>query len=759
MARFPYSSWLLLAAAFAAGAARAGAQVEPPPVLSQALPSQTLTASGPVANLNLAQFFSNPSVPGTAVRISVNAGVLGSGNIDLALTDQQTPQTVANFLAYIGTGSYSNNIIHRTLPGFIIQGGGFFFPTNSSTLSAVGTMPPVPNEPVFSNTPGTIAMAKLGGDPNSATSQWFINVANNSANLDNQNGGFTVFGITLGNGLAVAQAVDQITTHDESGTLNNLALNEVPLSLNDPTKPANFIQTSIAVIPGMTFTASAADGTLVSVTLSGNSLQLTPAVANSGNTTVTVTASALDGGSLTASFAVAIAPVPVAPTFTASPAAVGVLAGQTATFAAAATGVPTPALQWQSAPPGLGVFSNLANGANFSGVTTATLSVLNPTVAMSGTQLRCVASNSAASGVVSGTATLTVTPAPATVTLSGLTPIFTGSSLPVTATTNPSGLGVTVLYNGSATPPTAAGSYTVTATVNDPNHTGSTSGTLVIARAPATVTLSALTPPFTGTALPVTVATNPAGLAVAVTYGGSSTVPTNAGSYAVVATVTDPNHTGSTSGTLVISQALATVTLSGLAQAFSGAALPVTVATNPTGLGVTVLYSGSATPPTAVGSYPVLATVSDPNHTGSVSATLVISPDFASYLAQHFTAQQLANPAVTGPTANPAGDGMSNVMKYALGLDPTVPNAAAGAPVVGASGGALTLTYVAPPGITDVTYIVEVSGDLVTWTSSSGATQVLSTTLLDATHQQVVVRDLTPMTGTARRFIRLRVTQ
>ncbi len=114
------------------------------------------------------------------------------GQIELELFDDVAKDTVTNFLNYTGDGDYNSSIIHRSVPGFVIQGGGFRLV--GSSLEAVPPDHPIDNDFELSNLAGTIAMAKLGGDPDSATSQWFINLADNADILDGQNGGFTVFG-------------------------------------------------------------------------------------------------------------------------------------------------------------------------------------------------------------------------------------------------------------------------------------------------------------------------------------------------------------------------------------------------------------------------------------------------------------------------------------------------------------------------------------------------------------------------------------
>lgn len=115
------------------------------------------------------------------------------GNFKVNLHDKTTPKTVENFLKYVTDGDYNNTVVHRLIPNFIMQGGGYSF-EGSLPLTPIPTDSSVINEPVYSSVKGTIAMAKKASGPNSATSQWFINYKDNSANLDVQNGGFTVFG-------------------------------------------------------------------------------------------------------------------------------------------------------------------------------------------------------------------------------------------------------------------------------------------------------------------------------------------------------------------------------------------------------------------------------------------------------------------------------------------------------------------------------------------------------------------------------------
>jgi cyclophilin family peptidyl-prolyl cis-trans isomerase len=146
------------------------------------------------------------------------------GDFEVNLFDKTTPETVKNFLAYVNANAYVNTIIHRSVSNFVVQGGGFKY-AGEFPLVAIPQNAKVVNEPVYSNLRGTIAMAKLGTDANSATNQWFINLSNdNVSNLDKQNGGFTVFGQVTGNGMAIVDAIAALSKFNMGGAFTAIPL-------------------------------------------------------------------------------------------------------------------------------------------------------------------------------------------------------------------------------------------------------------------------------------------------------------------------------------------------------------------------------------------------------------------------------------------------------------------------------------------------------------------------------------------------------
>jgi autotransporter-associated beta strand protein len=215
----------------------------------------------------------------TTVQFNFSGGITDTSGqyldyVQVGLFDDQAPQTVANFLRYVTNHIYDDTIIHRTVPQFIVQGGGFTPMTDTATgqvtaLDPVLSYGPIQNEfsPSRSNVAGTIAMAKVGDNPNSATNQWFFNVADNSSNLDNQNGGFTVFGQVLGEGMQLIDAIDGLSTYNLNQYYDpNYAVDgptggpftNVPLAKN-----SFIVVESVTVVPGPsapTIWASAASG-------------------------------------------------------------------------------------------------------------------------------------------------------------------------------------------------------------------------------------------------------------------------------------------------------------------------------------------------------------------------------------------------------------------------------------------------------------------------------------------------------------------
>lgn len=276
------------------------------PVLNQPLKDFRTAAGTSAKTIDLSKNFGTEQVDDQAVRFTsqftTSSGAIA---IDMALFSNRTPVSRTNFLKYVSDGDYVKSFIHRSVPGFVIQGGGFRL-SASNSIESVPTDAPIVNEFGISNTYGTVSMAKLGGDPNSATSQWFISIGDNSANLDNQNGGFAVFGRVTKTTMPNAQTFgDGVTFPVVSYTSINSAFGALPVFHNHT--PAGLYPNELELFPSVGLVpltaADAGESTalnysIVSVTsnaiatatLNGSTLTVTPSATATGAASVVVRA-------------------------------------------------------------------------------------------------------------------------------------------------------------------------------------------------------------------------------------------------------------------------------------------------------------------------------------------------------------------------------------------------------------------------------------------------------------------------------------
>ncbi len=141
-----------------------------------------------------------------------------AGDIVLQLDPEKAPKTVANFLEYVKSGHYDGTVFHRVMDGFMIQGGGF-----TPDMTKKPTRPPIPLESRngLKNERGTVAMARTSV-PDSATSQFFINVVDNSSRLDYpkpDGNGYAVFGKVVA-GMDVVDRIRTVETGNVGGHQN-----------------------------------------------------------------------------------------------------------------------------------------------------------------------------------------------------------------------------------------------------------------------------------------------------------------------------------------------------------------------------------------------------------------------------------------------------------------------------------------------------------------------------------------------------------
>jgi cyclophilin family peptidyl-prolyl cis-trans isomerase len=389
------------------------------PATTQALPAQTFAAGSAAATLDLKNHFTLPNVTGQIAQIDT---VRGKFNIELLATD--APKTVTNFLNYVNKGAYTNTLFHRSVPGFVIQAGGYG--VVGSSISLIPQDAQVVNEFKVPNTRGTLAMAKLGSGPNTATNQWFVNLADNRANLDNQNGGFTVFARVLGTGMSVPDNIAALPVFDASTALNDSAFTALPLTTNTLNAQTLILVNSIKVIPVypaaagdtavLSFSVVNPEPTIVTAAVAGSTLTLTPGTG--GSVTLTVRATDVNGNIAESTLRVTNNAAQPAPTFTTQPVAQTVAAGSTVVFNAAALGAPT--FQWRR------------NGTVIPGATSATLVLPAATAANAGTYT--VAASNGSGSATSEAVQLALNGATATevgrlVNLSILTTAGTGAKI------------------------------------------------------------------------------------------------------------------------------------------------------------------------------------------------------------------------------------------------------------------------------------------------------------------------------------------
>jgi hypothetical protein len=338
----------------------------------------------------------------------------------------------------------------------------------------------------------------------------------------------------------------------------------------------------------------------------------------------------------------------------------------------------------------------------------------------------------------------------------------------------PSGLTIDPGSGAISGTPIQAGSFSVTLSATDfVGNVGTALLDLSIAKAAATVTLTGLAQTYDGTARVVGATTNPGGLTVNLTYAGSPTAPTAAGTYAIVGTIDDAGYQGLASGTLEVAKATLTVTADAktrpygvsnpaLSASFSGFALGDNAGNSVTGAPTlsTTAVEASAPGPYTIGI--ALGSLAATNYDftlndGTLTVRLV---EFADWQEQHFTPSELLDAGVSGAAADPDLDGVNNLREYAFGTDPNNladgPAAlvytgsvlgggsldAVGQPraLVEVSGGA-TLSRVlfirrVPAFTGDLDYTVQFTSNLSTWVDSAAVPTVLAT---DGAHEVVVI--------------------
>lgn len=186
------------------------------PIVSFVITSLALAQTPAPAQPAIAAAVATPSAPSAPLpppRVLLSTSM---GDMTIELLPDRAPITVENFLGYVRSGQYDGTVFHRVIQDFMIQGGGYM-----TSLAYKQTLAPIKNEANngLKNLRGTVAMARLG-DPDSASSQFFINVADNAqlnytGPQDGRTWGYAVFGKVV-SGMDVVDKIRKVPTSNET---------------------------------------------------------------------------------------------------------------------------------------------------------------------------------------------------------------------------------------------------------------------------------------------------------------------------------------------------------------------------------------------------------------------------------------------------------------------------------------------------------------------------------------------------------------
>ncbi|MBV6643195.1 MAG: T9SS type A sorting domain-containing protein [Cyclobacteriaceae bacterium] len=248
------------------------------------------------------------------------------------------------------------------------------------------------------------------------------------------------------------------------------------------------------------------------------------------------------------------------------------------------------------------------------------------------------------------------------VNISDTVQTFDNTPKEVSAQANLNDLNIVIYYNDQSSLPTDAGTYSIIAFINEIDYYGADTAQLIIEKAEGLIEVTDLEQVYDGTAKSVSVNTTPSDLNSSITYDGSASQPTNAGTYQVIVTIDEQNYEGADTVKLIIEKAGGLIEITDLEQVYDGTAKSISVSTTPSDLNTSITYDGSASPPTNAGIYQVIVTIDEQNYEGADTVQLIIEK--AEGLIEITDLEQVYDGTAKSVSVNTTPSGLDFIILY-----------------------------------------------------------------------------------------------